>query len=271
MIENPIPQNPLRIFMAALFPGIEPLFELMERLSKPEVAAAISAAFEDFECRMRGEEKGFVDFIVQNGWVGLERHFTSDQLRLLTRISAEKGVDAANARVPDFFSKERLENMVQGWRNIPYFENRSQLCSDSIQAYGMGQHTLLIPALMPLQRASRLKSLEEVQTPLTRLGGLQRRRIIILVVIRNSALRRWLSLNITISGQISDRTWLPHYSIAIEFFTAEVPTMLLHAIPCARFFLSTRLRTFGFGSRGPESTMEGIGIGNPAVIPKADR
>jgi hypothetical protein len=122
----------------------------MERLSRPEVAAAISAAFQDFECRMREEEKGFVDFIVQNGWVGLERHFTSDQLRLLIRISAEQGVDAANARVPDFFSEERLENMVQGWQSIPYFENRSQLCSDSIQAYGMGQHTLLIPALMPL-------------------------------------------------------------------------------------------------------------------------
>jgi hypothetical protein len=148
------PKSPVRILMGALFSDMEPLFEAIARFSRPEVAAAFSAAireaFEDFERRTREEEKAFVDFVVQNGWVGLERYFTSELLHLLVQIGAEQGIEAANARMPDIFSIERLETMVGGWRGIPYLEDRSQLCSEAIQAHRLGLHTLVPPALIPL-------------------------------------------------------------------------------------------------------------------------
>ncbi len=150
MDQSTSPKSPLRTLMGALCPDMEPLFEAIDRFSRPEVAAAIRAAFEDFERRIREEEKTFVDFVVQNGWVGLERHLTSELLRLLVQIGTEQGLEAANARMPDIFSRERLETMVAAWRGIPYLEDRSQLCSDAIQAYRLGLHTLVPPGLIPL-------------------------------------------------------------------------------------------------------------------------
>jgi hypothetical protein len=40
--------------------------------------------------------------------------------------------------------------MVSNWASIPYLMCRRKICSDVIEAYRMGFHSLVIPALLPL-------------------------------------------------------------------------------------------------------------------------
>lgn len=133
-----------------LLPTLKPFFDLLEFVSKPENAKAIRQALEDWERSFQEQNRALLAFAVNNRWIGLERHFTTEQLLLLMRFAAERGEDAANARVPEFFRIERIEEMVMHWATIPYLTCRKKIYLDAVEAYRQGLHTLVIPALLPL-------------------------------------------------------------------------------------------------------------------------
>lgn len=133
-----------------VLPSLKPFFEFVEFLSRPECAKAIRQAHEDWEHHFRKQDQALLAFAVNCRWIGLERHFNSEQLWLLMRLAAENGEDAANTRVPEFFRVERIEEMVGGWATIPYLTCRQQIYLDAVEGYRLGLHTLVIPALLPL-------------------------------------------------------------------------------------------------------------------------
>jgi hypothetical protein len=129
---------------------LQPIFEFTKDLSGPEAVTALRRAFELFEQHIRQQQLAFVEFAVLNGWIGLERYITDEIVKLLLRVIADSGMDAANARVAQLFTFERIEKAVRGWGTIPYFENRLQVCSDLLAAYKLGLHSVVIPTLLPL-------------------------------------------------------------------------------------------------------------------------
>lgn len=133
-----------------VLPTLKPFFEFIAFLSRPENAKAIRQALEDSERFFREQDRALLAFAVNNRWIGLERHFTSEQLFLLMRFATENGEDAANARVPEFFRIERIEEMVTKWDAIPYLRCRQKIYLDAIEGYRQGLHTLVVPALLPL-------------------------------------------------------------------------------------------------------------------------
>jgi hypothetical protein len=139
----------LNVFDSALS-DLQPIFELTKDLSGPEAAIALRRAFELFEQHIDQQQVAFVEFAVRNGWIGLERYITDEIVKLLLRVIAESGMDAANACVAKVFRFERIEKAVKGWGTIPYFENRLQVCSDLLAAYKLGLHSVVIPTLLPL-------------------------------------------------------------------------------------------------------------------------
>jgi hypothetical protein len=134
----------------SMLSDLQPVFDIAKDLSGPEAATLLRKAFELFEQNIRQQQRAFVKFAVDNGWIGLERHITDEIVTLLLDVIAESGIDAANARVPQLFTFERIEKAVNGWGNIPYFEKRSDICSDLFAAYKLGLHSVVIPALLPL-------------------------------------------------------------------------------------------------------------------------
>lgn len=133
-----------------IFPNLKPLFDLARQLAKPEVRAALAEGFKDFERHIQEEEQAFLDFIVKQGWIGLEHYVTSEQLRLFIKAETESGPDAVEKLVCACFPPETIEKMISGWQQIPYFQTRKQICDDLNRAYQMGLHSLVIPALLPL-------------------------------------------------------------------------------------------------------------------------
>lgn len=141
---------PLPAGFHALHEAFRPLIELVRFISRPETAIAIRRALEDMEHRWCEEEQAFVDFTIAHSWLGLERHLTSEQLRLLIRLSEASGPKAANEIIPKIFRPERIEEMVSRWTVIPYMQARSEVIADATAAYKLGMHSLVIPALLPL-------------------------------------------------------------------------------------------------------------------------
>ncbi len=141
----------------ALLSSLNPLFELARDLSGPDMAMVFRKAFELFEEHIRQQQRAFIEFAVENGWIGLERHITDEIVALLLKVIEENGVEAANARVPQVFPFESIETVVRGWYAVPYFENRLQICSDVLAAYKVGLHGVVIPALLPLAEGLALE------------------------------------------------------------------------------------------------------------------
>ncbi len=119
--------------------GLKPLFEFIEFATKPGSAAAIRQAFEDWERYFREQEKIVLAFSIKHCLIGVERHFTDQQLVLLMRWTGERGEDEPNRRLAEFFTIKEVEEMVNGWTtSIPYLMCRKQICSDALEAYRMG-------------------------------------------------------------------------------------------------------------------------------------
>lgn len=135
---------------AALQQALKPLIDFISFITRPETAIAFRQALENLERCWREEEQAFIDFAVRHRWLGLERHLTSEQLRLLIRISDTSGPAAANEIMPKIFRPETVESMVTGWSTIPYLQARSQIVTDAAAGYRSGMYSLLIPALLPL-------------------------------------------------------------------------------------------------------------------------
>lgn len=134
----------------ALQEALKPLVELVRLISKPETGIVIRQAVEDLERHWREEDQSFINFTVTHRWLGLERHMTSEQLRLLIRVSEANGPAAANELVPKVFRPEKIEEMVTRWSTIPYLQARSPVIADATAAYRSGMYSLVIPALLPL-------------------------------------------------------------------------------------------------------------------------
>jgi len=132
-----------------MFPVFQPLFDLARQLAKPEVRAALAKAFKNFEQHIREEEQVFLDFIVKHGWIGLEHYVTSEQLRLFVKAETESGPEAADNLVCACFPAETIEGIIFGWKQIPYFQARKQVCDDVNRAYQTGMHSLVIATLLP--------------------------------------------------------------------------------------------------------------------------
>lgn len=130
--------------------SLKPLFEFLAFATRPGSAAAIRQAFEDWERYFREQDKILLAFVIKHGFIGVERHFTDEQLWLLLRWTAERGDEEPNRRMPEFFTIKQIEEVVNGWASVPYLTCRKQLCSDVVEAYRKGFHSLVIPALLPL-------------------------------------------------------------------------------------------------------------------------
>src|SRR2546428_6934097 len=78
---------------------LKPLFEFIEFAKRPGSAAAIRQAFEDWERYFREQDKILLAFVIKHGFIGVERHFTDEQLWLLLRWTAERGDEEPNRRM----------------------------------------------------------------------------------------------------------------------------------------------------------------------------
>lgn len=65
-------------------------------------------------------------------------------------VDVEHGNDVVNRRLPEFVAVKQIQNIAGGWGTIPYLTCRKKICADAVEAYRMGMHTLVIPALLPL-------------------------------------------------------------------------------------------------------------------------
>jgi hypothetical protein len=136
--------------ISSFFEGLEPLFRFLALASMPGSAQAFRHAFENWKAYFEQQEKALLAFTINQGLIGVERHFTDEQLWLLIRWTMEHGDAVVNQRLPEFFTLKDIEPMVNAWSNIPYLMSRKKICSDAVQAYRMGLYSLVIPALLPL-------------------------------------------------------------------------------------------------------------------------
>jgi hypothetical protein len=105
--EEKIRPNPMMAGFDALQEALKPLVELVRFISKPETGIAIRQTLEDLERHWREEDQSFINFTVTHRWLGLERHMTSEQLRLLIRVSEANGPGVANQMVPKYSDQRR--------------------------------------------------------------------------------------------------------------------------------------------------------------------
>jgi len=130
--------------------GLQPLFRFLALASMPGSAEAFRQAFEDWKAYFEQQVKALLAFTINHGLIGVERHFTDEQLWLLVRWTMEHGDAVVNQRLPKFFTLKKIDQMVSGWGSIPYLMSRKTICSDAVHAYRIGLHNLVIPALLPL-------------------------------------------------------------------------------------------------------------------------
>jgi hypothetical protein len=130
--------------------GLKPLFEFVAFASMPGSAEAFRQALEDWKLYFQEQDKAIMAFIIKHGLIGVERHFTDEQLWLLVRWTVEHGNDVVNRRLPEFVKLAQIHDIVNVWGSIPYFISRQKICADAVEAYRLGLHTMVIPALLPL-------------------------------------------------------------------------------------------------------------------------
>jgi hypothetical protein len=130
--------------------GLEPLFRFAVLASMPGSAEAFKHAFEDWKLYFEQQDKTLLAFTIKHGLIGVERHFTSEQLWLLMRWNVEQGDSIVNRRLHEFVSLKQIQDIVKGWGSIPYFMCRKKICTDAVEAYQLDLHTLVIPTLLPL-------------------------------------------------------------------------------------------------------------------------
>lgn len=150
MPENRFDPESLTKAISGFLEGLEPLFRFLALASMPGSAQAFRRAFENWKAYFEQQEKVLLAFTINHGLIGVERHFTDEQLWLLIRWTMEHGDAVVNQRLPEFFTLKEIEPMVDAWGSIPYLMSRKKICSDAVQAYRMGLHSLVIPALLPL-------------------------------------------------------------------------------------------------------------------------
>jgi hypothetical protein len=115
MADSPSHPESLDEIVSNFLLSLKPLLAFIEFAKRPGSAAAIRQAFEDWERHFREQDKILLAFAIKHGLIGVERHFTDEQLWLLMRWTAERGDDEPNRRMPEFFPIKQIEEMVNGW------------------------------------------------------------------------------------------------------------------------------------------------------------
>jgi hypothetical protein len=150
MPETPSNIESLNKAISDFLDDLKQLFEFVAFASMPRSAEAFRQALQDWKLYFQEQDKALLAFIIKHGLIGVERHFTDEQLWLLIRWTVEHGNDVVNRRLPEFVKLKQIQDIVNGWGSIPYFMSRKKICDDAIEANRLGLHTLVIPALLPL-------------------------------------------------------------------------------------------------------------------------
>src|SRR5258708_26165070 len=104
--------------------GLEPLFRFAVLASMPGSAEAFKQAFEDWKLYFEQQDKTLLAFTINHCLIGVERHFTSEQLWLLMRWNVEQGDSVVNRRLQEFVSLEQIRDYVNCSGHVPYFMYR---------------------------------------------------------------------------------------------------------------------------------------------------
>jgi len=173
MSDRPYNLESLNQAINGFLEGLQPLLQFFALASMPGSADAFRQAFEDWKLYFQQQDKALLAFTIQHGLIGVERHFTDEQLWLLIRWTVEHGSDVVNRRLHEFLSIKELEAIVNSWGSIPYLMSRRKICDDAVEAYRMGLHTLVIPALLPLAEglASEIASCDPRRTDTVKLAS----------------------------------------------------------------------------------------------------
>ena len=150
MPDTPSSLESLNKAISDFLESLQPLLQFVAFASIPDSAEAFRQAFEDWKLYFQEQDKALLAFVIKHGLIGVERHFTDEQLWLLVRWTVEHGNDVVNRRLPEFVTTKQIQDIVNGWGTIPYLLCRKRICADAVEAYRMGLHTLVIPALLPL-------------------------------------------------------------------------------------------------------------------------
>jgi hypothetical protein len=150
MPESPSNLESLNTAISDFLESLQPLLQFVVLASMPGSADAFRQAFDDWKLYFQQQDKALLAFTIQHGLIGVERHFTEEQLWLLVRWTVEHGNDVVNRRLPEFVTLKQIQGMVNGWESIPYLMYRKKICADAVEAYRRGLHNLVIPALLPL-------------------------------------------------------------------------------------------------------------------------
>jgi hypothetical protein len=130
--------------------GLQPLLRFLVLGALPGSHKGFKQAFEDWKLYFQQQDKVLLAFTINHGLIGVERHFTDEQLWLLIRWNMEHGDEVVNRRLPEFVTLKAIQEMVRGWESIPYLMCRKKISADVLDAYELGLHTLVTPALLPL-------------------------------------------------------------------------------------------------------------------------
>ena len=82
--------------------GLEPLFHILAIASLPGSADAFQRAFEDWKAYFEQQDRTLLAFTIQYGLIGVDRHFTPEQMGLVVRWTREHGDAVVNQRLPNF-------------------------------------------------------------------------------------------------------------------------------------------------------------------------
>jgi len=113
------------------------------------LAAQVEKGWAEYEI----VEKEAFEILNRGGWLGMERHLTGPQERLIHQIAKSKGEDEAHEILRKLFSTNDwnlLAAMIEQWVDIPYLRNREKIVRDALAAHRARQYTLSVPALLPL-------------------------------------------------------------------------------------------------------------------------
>ena len=122
------------------------------------------AAFDKYRTEQEAEDFAA---LAQGGWIGLERHFTYQQIRAAATICRSSGINEMNDAMLHYFSNNdfaSLKRITNGWATIPYFRDRQAIIQDAMNAHCTGQFTLSIPAVLPLAEGLAAETLGTTST-----------------------------------------------------------------------------------------------------------
>ena len=109
-----------------------------------------AAAMAEYE---KEQDEAFKILALHGGWLGMERHFTSSQARLVVQLYRTEGAAAMNDAIANYFNIKhcaRLSEMTNAWSSTPYLRDRQAIIRDAVSAHREGHFTLTVPALLPL-------------------------------------------------------------------------------------------------------------------------